>query len=63
MDAIDGLVKKGFLSKYKAQGRIDICVEKSRYKECLEILASYKSNYDFINVDRLISLMRPNDTR
>jgi hypothetical protein len=62
-DAIDSLVKKGFLSRYKAQGRIDICVEKSRYKECLGILASFKSKYDFINVDRLIDLMRPHDTR
>lgn len=62
MDAVDSLAKKGFLSRYKAQDRIDICIEKSRYKECLKILASFQDKYAFINVDRLINLMRPNDT-
>ncbi len=62
-DAIDSLAKKGFLSRYKAQGRIDVCIEKSKYKDCLEVLASFKEKYSFINVPRLTDLMKPHDTR
>ncbi|WP_174591168.1 hypothetical protein [Methanocella conradii] len=60
-DAIYNLIKKGFLSKYKSGNRVDVCFNKGRYREALEILASYKEKYSFINVDRLVLNMAPHD--
>jgi hypothetical protein len=58
-EAVNKLIKKGFLSKYKAGDRDDLCVVKSRYIEALAILESYKEKYDFINIGRLTQNMTP----
>ncbi len=58
-DAIESLVKRGFLSKYKSGNRVDVCFNKGRYREALDVLSHYKGKYNFINVNRLISNMTP----
>lgn len=47
-DAIDSLVKKGILIKYKAKGRDDVGFPKQYKNELLEALKRHQKEYDFI---------------
>lgn len=47
-DAIDSLVRNGFLQEYRSQGRSDICIPKQHRNHTLEALKHHQNEYDFI---------------
>lgn len=47
-NAIDSLIKKGYLRFYNSQSRHDVCVEKSKRNNIIEALKAHKSEYPFI---------------
>ncbi len=46
--AVENLIKKGWLRPYKSQGRIDVCLEKTRKNELLQIFNMHSKEYSFI---------------
>lgn len=51
-DAIDSLVRKGYLKSYISQGRTDICVRKEFRFELIEFLKQHRDEYAFLkNID------------
>ena len=47
-DAIDSLIKKGYLIPYKAQGRDDVGLNPKLGAEIKELLIEHKDEYKFI---------------
>ena len=47
-DAIDSLVKKGYLKQYKSQGRADVCVIKHYRYQLIDFLQRHRTEYDFL---------------
>jgi hypothetical protein len=47
-DAIDNLVAKGILIRYKAQGRNDLCIPKRYRNNMIAILKEHQREYSFI---------------
>lgn len=46
--AIDSLIKMGYLKQYKSGGRIDVCVNKKLRKEIIDILQLHGYPLQFI---------------
>lgn len=47
--ALDNLIKKGIIAKYKTQNRYDLCFPHKNYAPSIEVLRKYESEYDFID--------------
>lgn len=47
-EAIENLIRNKWLRPYKSQGRTDVCIEKKRRNEVIEILKFHAKEYDFI---------------
>lgn len=47
-DAIEDLVRGGFLQEYPSQGRLDVCIPKQNRSKAIEVLKSHQNEYDFI---------------
>ncbi len=47
-EAVESLIRKQWLRSYKSQGRIDICIEKKKRHEVIEILKAHEKEYSFI---------------
>lgn len=47
-EAVENLIKKQWLRPYKSQGRNDVCIEKKRRHEVIEILKAHVKEYAFI---------------
>jgi hypothetical protein len=49
LEAVDSLVKKGFLQEYHSQGRSDVCIPKQHRNKALEALKLHQNEYSFIS--------------
>ncbi len=47
-DAVEKLIRNGWLQPYKAQGRDDVCIPKKHKDKALDILKSHQEEHDFI---------------
>ena len=47
-DAVENLVRDGFLREYPSQGRLDVCIPKRNRSKAIEALESHQNEYDFI---------------
>jgi len=47
-NAIEDLLRKGWLQRYQSQGKEDVCLPKSNREEVLQALKAHEDEYDFI---------------
>lgn len=47
-DAIDSLVRKGYLRQYKSQGRVDLCVVKQYKYRMIGFFQAHQDEYLFL---------------
>ena len=47
--ALNNLLKKGIIAKYKTQNRYDLCFPHKNYSSSIEVLKKYEKQYDFID--------------
>lgn len=46
--AVDNLIRNKWLRSYKSQNRIDVCIEKDRMHELLDIFNYHSQEYSFL---------------
>lgn len=47
-DAVDSLIRKGYLRQYKSQGRVDVCAIKHYKYQMIDFLQRHRTEYDFL---------------